>query len=76
MSTATEDAVEGDAGKRARGWVSIYVLAFVLMLASAACMALAARDFLSNLTLLRASAALSAAAIAAAVLSVALPRRR
>lgn len=76
MSAATEGAVDDDAGKRARGWVSLYALAFVLMLGSAACMAVAARDFLSNLTLLRASAVLSAAATLIAVLSVALPRRR
>ncbi len=59
-----------------RGWVSLYAASFVLMLAAAACAALAGRDFLQDLTLLKASAALSAAAIVTAVLSVVLPRRR
>jgi hypothetical protein len=60
----------------ARGWVSLYALAFVLLLAAVACVALAGRDFLQDLTLLKASAALSVAAIVLAVVSVVLPKRR
>ena len=63
-------------GEPVRGWVSLYALAFVLVLAAAVCVALAGRDFLQDLTLLKASVALSVCAIVVAVVSVVLPRRR
>ncbi len=59
-----------------RGWVSLYVASFLLLLAAGVCAALAGRDFLQDLTLLRVSVACSAGAIVTAVLSVALPKRR
>jgi hypothetical protein len=66
----------GDPAKRPRGWLSLYVVAFVLLLAAGLCAALAARTFLENLFLLKLSAACSVVAIVTAVLAVVLPRRR
>jgi hypothetical protein len=63
-------------GRPVRGWLTLYVAAFVLLLLAGAFVAMAARDFLSNLLLLRISIACSAAAAVSAVLSVVLPRRR
>jgi zinc transporter ZupT len=71
-----EPSVSAAPRKRPRGWFTLYALAFVLLLGAAACAAFAARDFLSNLTVLRVSAALSAGAIVLAVLSLVLPRKR
>ena len=62
--------------KRQRGWFTLYAAAFALLLGAAACAAFAARDFLSNLTVLRVSAVLSAGAMVLAVLSLLLPRKR
>jgi hypothetical protein len=56
--------------------VSLYAVAFVLMLAAGVALALAVHSFLSDLWPLWLSAALSAGAIVIAVLGLTLPRRR
>jgi hypothetical protein len=61
---------------RPHGWVSLYAVAFGLVIASGVFVVIAARDFLATLTSLWISIALSAAAIVVAALAVALPRRR
>ena len=77
MTKEEDEAVpEGDPAKTPRGWLSLYGVAFVLLLAAGLCAALAARTFLENLLLLKLSAACSLAAIVTAVLAVVLPRRR
>jgi len=60
---------------RPRGLLSVYVVAFVLMLAAGGVLALAVRSFLTDLWPLWLSAGLSAAAIVAAVIAVVAPRR-
>jgi hypothetical protein len=62
-------------GGPVRGWLSLYVAAFVLLLLAGAFVAMAARDFLSNLSLLWISIACSAGAVVVAIVSVVLPRR-
>ncbi len=64
------------AEKTPRGWLSLYAVAFGLLLAAGLSAALAARTFLEDLSLLKLSAALSLAAIVIAVLAVVLPRKR
>jgi hypothetical protein len=59
-----------------RGSVGLYAVAFVLMLAAAGALGIAARTFLSDRWPLWLSAGLSAAAIVIAVLALVLPRRR
>lgn len=78
MSRTTDHEPGGNAvpPKRQRGWFTLYAAAFALLLGAAACAAFAARDFLSNLSVLRVSAVLSAGAIVLAVLSLLLPRKR
>jgi hypothetical protein len=61
---------------RPHGWVSLYAVAFGLVIASGVFVVIAARDFLATLTSLWISIALSAGAIVVATLAVALPRRR
>lgn len=61
---------------RPRGRVSLYAVAFVLMLAAGGVLAMAARTFLESRSLLWVSVGLSAASILIAVLSLVLPRRR
>jgi hypothetical protein len=56
--------------------MSLYAVAFVLMLGAGGALALAVRSFLSELWPLWLSAGLSAAAVVVAVLGVVLPRRR
>ena len=67
---------EGQAPKARRGWASLYALAFLLMLMAAGSLVLEVRGFLASTRLLWISTALSALAIALAILSVVLPRRR
>ncbi len=59
-----------------RGWVSLYAVAFALLLVAGAVFAFAAFGQLESLRLLRVSAWLSVAAIVAAVVSVVIPVRR
>jgi len=63
------------AGRRVRGWASMYAVAFVLLVGAGAAMAAAAVSLLSSTRLLWVSAILSALAIVVAVVSVLLPRR-
>ena len=58
-----------------RGWVSLYAVAFVLLLASGVALAASSLGTLRSIGLLWMSALLSTAAIAVAVLSLVLPRR-
>jgi hypothetical protein len=64
------------ASREPRGRLSLYALGFGLVAAAGVVLVLAARDFLQSLTPLWISVGLSAGAIAAAVLSLLLPRRR
>ena len=59
-----------------RGWMTLYGVAFVVMLVAGGLLAVAARGFLRHPGLLWISAGLSLVAIALATLSVVLPRRR
>ncbi len=61
---------------RRRGWVSLYAIAFTLMLAAGLAIAVAGRSFLESTTPLVVSIALSGVAIVLAILSVVLPRTR
>ena len=61
---------------RARGWASVYAVAFLLMLAAAATIGVAARGFLASTTPLWVSTGLSAGSIVLAIVSLVLPRRR
>ena len=61
--------------KTPRGWTTLYAVAFVVMLIAGLLLAIAARGFLDNLTLLWVSAGLSLGAIVLAVLALVLPRR-
>ena len=64
-----------DAHRVRRGWVGLYAAAFVLMLLAGAILMIAALGSLSSIRLLWASAALSVAAMVAAVAGVVAPRR-
>jgi hypothetical protein len=68
--------VSARSGRPVRGWLTLYAVAFVLLVVAGLFVAMAARDFLSNLNLLWASIACSAAALVTALVSVVLPRRR
>ena len=63
------------AARRPRGWVSLYALAFVLLVGAGAAIAASAVNLLESTRLLWVSSALSGLAIVAAVVSVILPRR-
>lgn len=65
---------EAAAGRR-RGWVSLYAIAFALLLAAGVALAASSLGSLRSIGLLHLSAGLSAAAIVVAVVSVLLPRR-
>jgi hypothetical protein len=66
-----------DEPRTTRGWLSLYVAAFVLMLTAGVVLTVATLGGrLESLRLLRVSAGLSVVAMVAAVLSVVLPRRR
>jgi hypothetical protein len=59
-----------------RGWVSIYLVAFAMLLGAGLVLAIAARGFLASIGLLWLSIALSAGALVLAVVSAVLPPRR
>jgi hypothetical protein len=65
-----------DPQRPVRGWVSLYLVAFLLMLGAAVFFGMSSRGFLQDPWLLWASVGLSAAAIAMAIISLVLPRRR
>jgi hypothetical protein len=56
--------------------MALYGVAFLVMLAAGVALGLAARDFLREQTMLWLSIGLSAGAVALAVASLVLPRRR
>ena len=60
---------------RARGWTSLYLLAFVLVIAAGAVLLMSVLDFLASIRLLWVSIILSASAIVAALAGVLLPKR-
>jgi hypothetical protein len=68
--------VSDPAPHRARGWVSLYLAAFAMLLASGLCLAVSARGFLESIGLLWVSIGLSVGALATAVVSVVLPGHR
>ena len=79
-ATVTEGAEppEADAEpaeRRRRGWVSLYAVAFALMLVAGAVLGVSARGFLNSFTLLWTSIILSGAAILVAIVNLFLPRR-
>ena len=59
-----------------RGWISVYAVAFGLMVAAAITLVASSLGSLRSIGLLWISSALSLAAIAAAIVSVLVPRRR
>lgn len=67
---------EGSTGRRPRGWISLYLVAFALLVASGVALAASVRGFLESIGLLWTSIGLSLAALVIAVASVVLPRRR
>jgi hypothetical protein len=78
VSEPADNVPHADPGartKRPRGWVSVYALAFVLLLGAGAAMGASAVGLLASTRLLWASTILSGAAILVAVTSVVLPRR-
>ncbi len=62
--------------KTPRGWLTLYAVAFVVMLAAGGLLGVAARDFLDNTGILWLSTGLSALAIVLAVVALIAPRRR
>ena len=62
--------------QRRRGWISVYAVAFGLMLAAAIALGASSLGSLRSIGLLWISSALSLAAIAAAIASVLAPGRR
>jgi hypothetical protein len=75
VSEPTDTAAPPAGAKRPRGWVSLYALAFVLLVGAGAAMGASAVGLLASTRLLWTSTILSGAAIIVAVLSVVLPRR-
>ena len=75
-ATATEQSeVEPTSAPRGRGWLSLYALAFALMVVAAGFFAAATIGTLTSLRMLRVSTVLSGIAIVVAILAVVLPRR-
>jgi hypothetical protein len=68
--------VSGTADRPPRGSVTLYVVAFVLMVAAAVALVASAKGLLESTRLLWMSAALSAGAILVAVVGLFVPRRR
>ena len=68
-------ATETPGPSRSHGWVSLYLVAFVLLLVSGLSVALAARSFLESLAPLYLSMALSVVSAILAVVAVLLPKR-
>ena len=71
----SHEAPETSRPPRPRGSMAVYLVAFVVMLAAAVLLGLAAREFLTEIGLLWASIALSCVALVLAVVSVVFPRR-
>jgi hypothetical protein len=60
----------------ARGWLTVYAAAFVVMISAGLLLGIAAREFLQNTAVLWFSTGLSGLAIVLAIVAVAVPRRR
>jgi len=74
--TQTEHVPEdGPVVPARRGWVSLYAVAFALMAVAGVILVIASLGSLNSIGLLWVSAGFSAAAVIAAVASVAVPRR-
>ena len=65
-----------ETAKPRRGWVSLYAVAFGLMLAAGVALAASSLGSLRSIGLLWLSAALSSVAIVVAVVSILVPRHR
>ena len=63
------------AERRPRGWVSVYALAFLLLVGAGVAISASAVGFLTSTRLLWTSTVLSGLAILVAIVSVVLPRR-
>ena len=72
---SSPDRTDPEGARRPRGWVSLYALAFVLLVGAGAAIAASALSLLESTRLLWVSSALSGLAIVVAVASVVLPRR-
>jgi hypothetical protein len=71
-----EDERSGpDARRRARGWVSLYAVAFLLLVGAGVAIVTSAAGLLVSTRLLWTSTVLSGLAIVTAIASVVLPRR-
>ena len=75
VAPSEEHAAETRRGSR-RGWVSLYAVAFGLMLAAGIALVASSLGSLRSIGLLWVSASLSTAAIVIAVVGVLVPRRR
>jgi len=71
----TDPGIERGPAPRPRGWVSLYTVAFLLLLGAGAAIAASAAGLLESTRLLWTSTVLSGLAILVAIVSVALPRR-
>jgi hypothetical protein len=69
------ETTETPAASRGHGWVSLYLVAFALLLVSGLSVGLAARSFLQSLAPLYLSIALSVVAAILAVMALVLPKR-
>lgn len=65
----------GGVPRRSLGWVSVYAMAFLLLVGAGVAIAASAAGLLESTRLLWASTALSGLAIVVAIVSVVLPRR-
>lgn len=72
---STEPRPGAEVPRRSRGWVSVYAMAFLLLLGAGVAIAASAEGLLESTRLLWVSTALSGLAIVVAIASVVLPRR-
>ena len=75
MTRADQVPDDARAVRSRRGWVSLYAVAFALMGVAGIILVVASLGSLNSIGLLWVSAGFSAAAVVAAVASVAVPRR-
>lgn len=75
MTPAEHVPDDATTARSRRGWVSLYAVAFVLMAVAGIILVVASLGSLNSIGLLWVSAGFSAAAVVAAVASVAVPRR-
>ena len=75
VRTSGEGSADPASSRRPRGWVSLYAVAFALLVGAGVAITLAAVSLLESTGLLWVSTTLSAAAIVLAIVAVLLPRR-